>query len=103
MRKRPSSFSLISISARKSRGLDFLPGIPCGVLVPCGVWIEFRLGGMAEAVPFHESLRDWIGPGRLSVYLVRAKACGALLRLDPSTSLRAGSRGARPHVSPGEH
>jgi hypothetical protein len=27
------------------------------------------------------------------------KHCGALLRLDPSTSLRAGLRGARPHTS----
>src|SRR2546430_15317316 len=30
-----------------------------------------------------------------------AGSCRAALGLDPSTSLRAGSRGARPHTSPG--
>ena len=68
-----------------------------GFLLPSRSTEILRWESLASrATPLPQDDRSWSGWRRWEVRHPQAKVCGASLRLDPSTPLRAGSRGPVP-------
>jgi hypothetical protein len=102
MRKSLSSFSLISISARRSRGLDFQTAAFWSIGSLRGLDRIFGLVAWLKPCPFKNLSR--IGFVREAERLPRAsKRPRSFAPHGPFGFARAGSRGARPYVSLGEH